>query len=137
MFRVAKEIEFCYGHRLLDYDGKCRFLHGHNGRALIVLEGETLDHRGMLMDFTDIKRAMTTWIETTLDHRLILNERDPYAAYFREQREPVLTIPENPTAENIARMIFRHAREQQFPVVEVSLWETSQSYASYAEPPVK
>ena len=34
MFRVTKEIHFCYGHRLLNYDGKCRHLHGHNGRAV-------------------------------------------------------------------------------------------------------
>lgn len=133
MFRVAKEIEFCYGHRLLDYDGKCRFLHGHNGRAVIVLEGSDLDRRGMLMDFSDIKRSIASWIDATLDHRMILNERDPVIEYLRAQQEPILTIPENPTAENIARMIFRYARDLQFPVVEVSLWETSQSYASYRE----
>ncbi len=134
MFRVAREIEFCYGHRLLNYDGKCRFLHGHNGKAVIVLEGDSLDHRGMLMDFSDIKRAIAGWIDSTLDHRMILNENDPVVDYLRQQQEPILTIPENPTAENIARMIFRFAREQQFPVAEVSLWETSQSYASYCEP---
>ena len=38
MFRVSQNIEFCYGHRLLNYSGKCRHLHGHNGRAVIVLE---------------------------------------------------------------------------------------------------
>ena len=54
MFRVSKEIDFCYGHRLLRYEGKCRHLHGHNGRAVIVLEGESLDERGMLVDFADI-----------------------------------------------------------------------------------
>ena len=40
MFSVTREITFCYGHRLLDYDGKCRYLHGHNGRAVITLAGE-------------------------------------------------------------------------------------------------
>ena len=38
MFRITREIHFCYGHRLLNYDGKCRHLHGHNGKAQIVLE---------------------------------------------------------------------------------------------------
>ena len=55
MFRVTREIEFCYGHRLLNYDGKCRYLHGHNGLAVIAIEGAELDHRGMLVDFSDIK----------------------------------------------------------------------------------
>ena len=107
MFRVTKEIHFCYGHRLLDYDGKCRFLHGHNGKAVIVMEGKGLDHRGMLMDFSDIKQGIASWIDATLDHRMLLNERDPVVDFLRSQGEPILTTAENPTAENIARMILQ------------------------------
>ena len=57
MFRVSREIEFCYGHRLINYDGKCRHLHGHNGLAVITLEAPSLDARGMLVDFGEIKRG--------------------------------------------------------------------------------
>lgn len=135
MFRVSQEIEFCYGHRLLNYDGKCRYLHGHNGKAVIVLEGEQLDRRGMLVDFTDIKRSIATWIDATLDHRMILNEQDPTVDFFRQQGEPIFTIPENPTAETIARLIYLFAKEQQFPIAEVSLWETTKAYATYHERP--
>ena len=42
MYRVTREIAFCYGHRLINYDGKCRHLHGHNGRAVISLEAGPL-----------------------------------------------------------------------------------------------
>lgn len=133
MYQVTQHIEFCYGHRLLNYSGKCRFLHGHNGKAVIVMAGEQLDQRGMVVDFTDIKRSIATWIDATLDHRMILHERDPVVNYLREQQEPILTIPENPTAEALARMIFRFAREQGFPVAEVSLWETPKSFATYRE----
>uniref|UniRef100_A0A7C4QMV8 6-carboxy-5,6,7,8-tetrahydropterin synthase n=1 Tax=Schlesneria paludicola TaxID=360056 RepID=A0A7C4QMV8_9PLAN len=133
MFRVTQHIEFCYGHRLLNYTGKCRFLHGHNGKAVIVMEGEALDRRGMLVDFTDIKQSLATWIDATLDHRMILHENDPAVAFLREHNEPILTIPENPTAEAIARMIYRHASAQGFPVAEVSLWETPKSFATYRE----
>lgn len=134
MFRVTQEIEFCYGHRLLNYDGKCRFLHGHNGKAVIVLEGTDLDRRGMLVDFSDIKKEIATWIDATLDHRMILHQSDPVVEFLHQQREPILTIPENPTAETIARMIFRFAREHGFPVAEVALWETPKAYATYREP---
>ena len=58
MFRVTREIHFCYGHRLLNYDGKCRHLHGHNGRAVITLQGSELDDRGMLVDFGEIKQKI-------------------------------------------------------------------------------
>ena len=63
MYRVTREIYFCYGHRLLNYEGKCRYLHGHNGRAVITLAAPALDSLGMVMDFTRIKRVMNTWIE--------------------------------------------------------------------------
>ena len=48
MFQVTREIDFCYGHRLLNYEGKCKYLHGHNGRVVITIEAEKLDHRGMV-----------------------------------------------------------------------------------------
>ena len=51
MYRVTREIQFCYGHRLLNYDGKCKYMHGHNGRAIIAIEADKLDDRGMVLDF--------------------------------------------------------------------------------------
>jgi 6-pyruvoyltetrahydropterin/6-carboxytetrahydropterin synthase len=135
MFRVAREIEFCYGHRLLNYDGKCKYLHGHNGKAVIVLEKETLDERGMLVDFSDIKKQVSAWIDQNLDHRMILNKADPVVNYLKQQGEPLFLVDANPTAENIAKLIFDFAKSQSLPVVEVSLWETFKSYATYRESP--
>jgi 6-pyruvoyltetrahydropterin/6-carboxytetrahydropterin synthase len=131
MFRVSQEIDFCYGHRLLNYGGKCRHLHGHNGRAVIVLEGERLDERGMLVDFSDIKCSLRQWIEDNLDHRMILSAADPALPLLQQLKEPLYVIEHNPTAENIARLIFERAQMDGFPVVEVSLWETVRSCATY------
>lgn len=133
MYRVTQEIEFCYGHRLLDYEGKCRHLHGHNGKAVVVLEGQDLDNRGMLIDFTDIKKKLRCWIEENLDHRMILCDKDPVLDMLKEAGEPLFVIEDNPTAETIARIIFEQARDQGLPVVEVRLWETSKSCATYCE----
>ena len=55
-YRVTVQIHFCYGHRLLDYDGACAHPHGHNGLVEIALESDALDHRGMVFDFGDVKR---------------------------------------------------------------------------------
>ncbi|HLW64897.1 MAG TPA: 6-carboxytetrahydropterin synthase [Gemmataceae bacterium] len=131
MFRVTREIHFCYGHRLLNYDGKCKHLHGHNGKAVIVLEAPTLDQLGMVVDFSRIKRQVGAWIDESLDHKMILHRDDPVLPELKRQGEPVFVVDVNPTAENIARLIFEHAREQGLPVVEVSLWETESSYATY------
>ena len=132
MFRVSRQIDFCYGHRLLNYDGKCRFLHGHNGRAVITLEGEELDNRGMLLDFSDIKQVVSTWIDDNLDHRMILHRQDPVVPILQEQAEPMFLIDENPTAENIAKLIYNVATEHGFPVAEVNLWETPRCFATYS-----
>jgi len=131
MFRVTCEIHFCYGHRLLNYEGKCKYLHGHNGKAVITLEAETLDQRGMVLDFSDIKRSVSAWIDAELDHRMILHRDDPIVPLLKQQGEPFYLMDDNPTAENIARLISERARAQGLPVVEVQLWETPHCFATY------
>ena len=131
MFQVTKEIRFCYGHRLLNYEGKCRHLHGHNGRAVITLAASELDDLGMVVDFSQIKRIVGTWIDANLDHCMILHKDDPALPHLKGQGEPIFQVDVNPTAENIAKIIFDYAKGQGFPVVEVTLWETDDSYAVY------
>jgi 6-pyruvoyltetrahydropterin/6-carboxytetrahydropterin synthase len=131
MFRATKELSFCYGHRLLNYDGKCRYLHGHNGRAVVTVETESLDSLGMVVDFSQLKRVLGGWIDEALDHKMILHRDDPVIPELRRQGEPFLTLDVNPTAENIAKLIFDTARREGLPVVEVTLWETENSFATY------
>jgi 6-pyruvoyltetrahydropterin/6-carboxytetrahydropterin synthase len=38
----------------------------------------------------------------------------------------------NPTAENIARLIYDHAKAAGLPVVEVILWETERCCSTYS-----
>src|SRR5207237_2337698 len=104
MYRVTREIYFCYGHRLLNYEGKCRYLHGHNGRAVITLAAEALDSLGMVVDFSRIKRVVSSWIDAQLDHRMILHKDDPVLPTLKQQDEPVFLVDFNPTAENIAKL---------------------------------
>jgi 6-pyruvoyltetrahydropterin/6-carboxytetrahydropterin synthase len=133
MFRVTREIDFCYGHRLLNYDGKCKYLHGHNGRAVIAIEAAKLDSRGMVLDFSDIKRVVSQWIDDNLDHRMILRRDDPACAALEQLGEPMYLIDTNPTAENIAKLIFDYTKSQGFPIVECRLWETPRCFATYRE----
>lgn len=131
MYSVVKEIHFCYGHRLLHYKGKCRHLHGHNGRVRIELRMDELDERSMVFDFGDINQVIKKWIDETLDHTMILSEKDPFAKVLKKKKERLLTIKTNPTAEAIARMIFDYARSRGIPVHSVTLWETPSSFAVY------
>jgi 6-pyruvoyltetrahydropterin/6-carboxytetrahydropterin synthase len=135
MFRVTKEIHFCYGHRLLNYAGKCRHLHGHNGKAVVTLEAQSLDALGMVVDFSAIKRVLGRWIDDALDHRMLLHAADPIIPELERQGEPFVTLDANPTAENIARLIYEQAAENGMPVTEVTLWETENSFATYRPTP--
>lgn len=132
MFRVSREIDFCYGHRLLGYEGRCRHLHGHNGRTRITMEASDLDERGMVIDFSEIKRTVSRWIDHHLDHRMLLHRDDPLVPLLKEAGEPMLLMSVNPTAENIARLIHQVAADQGLSVLEVRLWETPRCFATYS-----
>ena len=80
MYSVTKHIDFCYGHRLLDYDGICKHPHGHNAVAEIEVRTDSLDNRNMVCDFSDIKRVVKGWIDAKLDHQMILRHDDPLVA---------------------------------------------------------
>ncbi len=131
MFTVTKRLDFCYGHRLLNHQGVCRHLHGHNAMVEIDVTSETLDERDMVVDFTDIKNVVKAWIDRELDHKMILRQDDPLVAVLRAQGEPVYTIEHNPTAERLAKLIFDTASGLGFKVSAVRLWETPGSCAIY------
>lgn len=131
MFRVTKEIWFCYGHRLLNYDGKCAHLHGHNGKAVVTVETADLDRLGMVIDFSVMKRVIGQWIDDQLDHKMLLHRDDPVIPELRRLGEQFVELDVNPTAENIAKLIYDHAVSEGFPVAEVTLWETPNSFATY------
>jgi len=86
------------------------------------------------MDFSLLKKVVGGWIDEQLDHRMLLHREDPVRAYLQAQGEPIFLMDVNPTAENIAKLIFDFARSKGFPVDEVKLWETDSCYATYSSP---
>jgi len=133
MYSVTKEVHFCYGHRLLGHTGKCRHLHGHNARALIRLESQDLDPLGLVVDFKEIGNYVKSWLDAEIDHNLLLSRSDPVLPLLQQAGERVYAMDENPSAENIARLIFEHVARGGFPVVEVTLFETDSAVASYRQ----
>ena len=130
-YKVTRVIDFCYGHRLMNYEGECRHLHGHNGRIEVDIEADETDYRGMVVDFADIRDVVKTWIDDNLDHRMILNREDPLVAVLTELGEAHYVIDANPTAENIAAHIHEMTSSDSLHISEIRLWETPNSYATF------
>ena len=131
MYSVTKRIEFCYGHRLLDYDGVCQHPHGHNAVAEIEVGANQLDSRNMVCDFGDIKRIVKSWIDRELDHKMLLRHDDPLVKPLQQLGEPIFLLDSNPTVERLARLIYDFTSQQGFPVVRVTVWETPTAFAEY------
>ena len=135
MYSVVKRVDFCYGHRLLDYDGICKHPHGHNAVAEVEIRTETLDQCSMVADFSDVKRVVKGWIDHEIDHKMILREDDPLVEPLRTLGEPVFLVDSNPTVERIARLIYEQVELAGLPVVRVKVWETPTSSAAYKPTP--
>ncbi|CAL1240060.1 6-pyruvoyl trahydropterin synthase family protein [Candidatus Methylocalor cossyra] len=133
MFTITKEVYFCYGHRLLNHAGKCRHIHGHSVKVAITVGATELDRRGMVLDFAELAAAASEYIEGELDHNLLLHRNDPLVPLLEAAGERFMALEEHPTAEFLAKTIFRHLKARGFAVCSVTLWETANACASYTE----
>ena len=107
MYTVTKRLEISAAHHLsLDYESKCKNLHGHNWIIYVTCQSETLDTNGMVVDFKHIKNI----VSNMLDHQY-LND----------------VLQCNPTAENIARWICERVPH----CVKVSVQESEGNVAVY------
>ena len=97
--------DICCGHRVVGHEGKCRNLHGHNYRFHFTISALSLDSVGRVLDFSVIKETLANWLEENWDHKMLIWEKDPYLKELQSIDETVLSVPFNPTAENIAEYI--------------------------------
>jgi 6-pyruvoyltetrahydropterin/6-carboxytetrahydropterin synthase len=87
----------------------------------------------MVIDFTVIKETVKTWIDSNMDHRMILSKDDPLIPMLKDAGQPIYVMDSNPTAENIAKLVFNQVKSQGIAVKEIRLWETPTSYSSYSD----
>jgi len=117
----------------MDDHSKCKHLHGHTAKAALHLKRDQLDERGMVMHFSELKQSFGKWIDEEVDHVMLLNEKDPLVAVLKAQGEKCKLLPFHPTAENIAKWFFEQAKNFGLPIVQLDIWESESSLASYAE----
>ena len=117
MYRISKQFHFSAAHALtlLPESHPCHRLHGHNYIVEVVLESETLDQYGFVVDYNDLY-PVKTFIDAELDHR---NLNDVMA--------------EATTAENIARLLYQKFKPEFPRLAKVRVSETPKTWAEYEE----
>ncbi len=121
MFELKVVTHFAAAHQLKMVAEKCEGLHGHNWKIEVYLTGEELNRAGVLMDFGEIKKEVST-IMKALDHKF-LNETET----FHDDHPP--------SSENIARYIALELqaaiKDPALKVRRVTAWESENASAAY------
>lgn len=130
---VNRKAHFNAAHRLFhrDWDeeqnrevfGKCSNpnYHGHNYELVVAVTGDIDERTGFVMDMKKLKNLIYEEIEVPFDHKNLNVE-----------------VPEfqklNPTAENIAVVIWNKLRRKLGPHLDlqVTLYETPRNFVTYS-----
>lgn len=105
-------------HRLYFMPGKCQQIHGHSMKVRLTLHGHpNTDGVFESLDFSDVKKRFRGYLDEYYDHKLLLNERDPFAKPLTFQLGPnegdivtaslpgLVTMQGDPTTENLVQQI--------------------------------
>lgn len=121
MYHLKILSHFAAAHNLLNYQGDCENLHGHNWKVEVTVATRDLDAAGLGIDFKTLK-ARTNEILDRLDHKY-LNDLDFFNGI-------------SPSSEHISRYIFESLEaDLKAPGVEVetvTVWESDNACATYS-----
>lgn len=122
MYRLEIKTAFAAAHNLINYQGECENLHGHNWKVEVYVTARELDKAGLGIDFKILK-AETNALLKTLDHKY-LNELAPF-------------IEHSPSSENISCYLFQQLSAKlnngNVTVEKITVWESDFAAATYYE----
>lgn len=122
MYHLTIHTHFAAAHNLINYQGDCENLHGHNWKVEVTVAATSLDNAGLAIDFKILKKE-TNLILDRLDHKY-LNDLEP----FKEI---------SPSSEHIARYLFDELsvvlNNDNVQVEKVNVWESDFACASYTK----
>jgi len=140
--QITKRIEFDAGHRVPSHKSKCRNIHGHRYIMEATVTGEIKPIRGesddgMVIDFGDLKEAMTVMVHDVLDHAFIVYDHDTQcraALSAMDVNHKTVIVDFIPTAENLVIWCFNEIQKGLPPTMrlqKVRLYETPNSFADH------
>jgi len=129
---VSRKSHFNAAHRLYRKDwsfekndaifGKCNNpnFHGHNYELIVSVSGEIDQETGYVIDIKILSELIKTHIEDAFDHKNLNLDVEEFANL-------------NPTAENIALVIWNKLRTQidSNKELEITLYETPRNFVTY------
>lgn len=134
MYIISKEFQFDAAHRLYGYDGICSNLHGHRYKVEVFIREEVLNDAGMVVDFSLMKKTVSSWLDCHWDHATLLYSKDPLRVPLKAAKVRVFLFDENPTAEVMASFLFGRLKNYFDGMLQkVVVWETPTSKAAYFE----
>ena len=120
MYHLKIQTHFAAAHNLLNYDGDCENLHGHNWKVEVTVKTAVLDEAGLGIDFKILKKE-TNRIMDFLDHKY-LNDLPPFKGV-------------NTSSEHISKYIFDELSQDlnttDVVVERVTVWESDNACACY------
>lgn len=120
MYHLTIKTSFAAAHNLINYQGDCENLHGHNWRVEVTVSAKELDKAGLGIDFKVLKKQ-TNQILDELDHKY-LNDLTPFQNT-------------SPSSENISRYLYERLSQllnnDNVAVTQVNVWESENACASY------
>lgn len=127
MYYLTVRSHFDAAHFLRGYPGPCANMHGHSFKYEVTIKSMKLDELGMMIDFKEVKKTLKERIESVLDHA---NLND---IYVFDDPEDTGT---NPTAENLARAIYKWLKKTPIDhgdvyLEKVTVWESDDCSVEY------
>lgn len=139
--RLTKVFSYAMAHALDNYDGLCKNIHGHNYHLEVTVSGIPVvdiasPKKGMLIDFSDLKKIINRDIIEVLDHALMLNQdtNPELMALLKKSYERVIMVPFQPTTENMLCYLadtIKKILPEGVHLYSLKLKETENSYAEW------
>lgn len=134
MISITKKIEFEAAHRLSNYDGSCREIHGHTYKLEVTVTGPIQDDTDMVLDFKILKKNLSETVLKHFDHSLILKDEPGNRQVFDAYTGKITWMNHEPTAERML-VWMASALSPLLPkstsLESLRLYETSGSFASW------
>ena len=149
MINVTKEFKIDMSHRLENYDGLCNNVHGHTYRLLVTfarnnedVNGTDKHKKGMVEDFSIIKKLVNELIVDKMDHAFVFNTHDQDSldiAQFMSSKinQKLCGLSFRTTAENMAEWMYKTLNsnlknsKSDIKCTKIVLFETASSFAKY------